>query len=215
VQQRQSSQSPLDNLAIDERLALRRVRTQRLQFLVTGAGAALLALFAVGCPTPADLENADAYPAPANNAGTATGGGGSGGGGGMATCETACMDNVLAGCVLCHSSAAMLGKLILDGDNYTARLKDQPAKHDAPGAGAVCPTGDKLIDSANPSESWLLKKVKNEQGNCGTVMPQGGPLSGADLMCVQDYVTCVANGAPSGGGGAASGGGGNGGTGGT
>jgi hypothetical protein len=208
VQQRQSAHSRLENLAIDELHALRRLRTRRLQMLMTGAAAAALTLFAAGCPAPADLDNPEAFDAPAPTGGMATAGSPTGGGGGGSTpspsCETACMTTVLNGCVICHSTASMLGKLDLSGA-YTARLKDQPAKHDMPGAGP-CPTGDKLIDSANASNSWFLKKVSSEHGSCGTEMPPGGGLKGPDLTCVQTYVACVAGGTPAGGGSGGTGG---------
>jgi hypothetical protein len=195
VQQRQSSQPPPDNSMV-EASTLRSVPSRRLERMVTGAGAAVLALFMAGCPTPADLDDPAMYDAPAPTGGMATGGGGSGGSGGgggssASSCETPCMATVLAGCVVCHSSGAMLGKLDLMGD-YTARLKDQPAKHDSAGAG--CPPGVKLIESGNAANSWLLKKVSNQQGDCGTAMPGNPGLTGADLMCVQSYVTCVAGG---------------------
>jgi hypothetical protein len=142
------------------------------------------------------------------NGGNATGGMAAGGGttggmtaGGMATggsgnpasCETACMKDVLeGGCTLCHGANLKSAMLDLEAAGYTGRLKDQPPTHAE--AGGTCPTGDKLIDSANPMSSWLLKKVSGGQGSCGTNMPPGTGLAGEDLKCVQDYVSCVAAG---------------------
>jgi hypothetical protein len=231
LQQRQLPPSALDNLAAVEQSALRRARARRLQWLTTGAGAAVLALFAVGCPQPGDLDNPNDYPAPTGMAGMATAG--SAGTSSGSPCETACMNAIIDGCVACHNAQLPSGDLVMAKMGYTANLKDQPAKHKDAGASAVCPTGDKLIDTANADNSWFLKKLMNTQGNCGTVMPLTGMLSGDALTCAQTYVACVAGGPvgggtggqASGGGGAASGGaasggggaatGGNGGTGGT
>jgi hypothetical protein len=183
-------------------------RTSWLASLVAAAGTAALTLFSVGCPEPADLDNPEIYPkrggatggtaaggtAAGGTAagGTATGGTATGGTPGGATCESTCMTNVLKGCTSCHGEALKLGMLDLQTAGYTARLKDQPATHAE--AMGTCPTGDKLIDSANPMNSWLLKKVSSQHGDCGDAMPLGAGLAGDDLKCVQDYVSCVATG---------------------
>jgi hypothetical protein len=84
-----------------------------------------------------------------------------------------------------------MGQLDLESPGLSARLKDQPAKHAELANPQACPSGDKLIDSANPmGASWLLKKVANQQGGCGTPMPPQG-ASQADITCVTEYVTCV------------------------
>jgi hypothetical protein len=174
---------------------------------VAGAGAGLLALFAVGCPEPGDLEHADVYPAPTPTAGTGsgtagssssagTGGSGTGGGGSsIAACETACVTTIFTGqCKICHGSAVKLsGTLDLETAGFSARLKDKPAEHMGSTPGP-CPTGDKLIDSATPANSWLLKKVTDMQGTCGTVMPAPTALPAADQTCLTTYVNCVAGG---------------------
>ena len=195
------------------------MRLRRLQAFALGASASVLALFAIGCPEPADLQNAGTYPAPASTggsatagaaaggsatAGTATGGsatagtatGGSGMVGGGAECESACLKALIADtCKTCHGKALKLaGTLDMESDGLTARLKNKPAEHPMPGAGAMCPTGDKLIDTMTPANSWLLKKVSGQQGTCGSAMPSGDGLAGADLTCFQTYVACVAGG---------------------
>jgi hypothetical protein len=79
-------------------------------------------------------------------------------------------------------------------------LKDVPAKHtDIVFMGAIgsmvpgCPVGDKLVDTQAPANSWLLKKVNNQQGTCGTQMPQPPTtLRPDELACVAQYVYCVA-----------------------
>jgi hypothetical protein len=166
-----------------------------------GLGVSALTLFAVGCPEPADLQNPDAYPAPTpppaggsgSSAGSGAGGGAAGGGSTLAACETPCMTTVLAAqCKLCHSTMLKLsGTLDFETPGYSARLKDKPAEHMGSTPGP-CPTGDKLIDSATPANSWLLKKVTDMQGMCGTVMPAPTPLPAADQACFTTYVNCVA-----------------------
>jgi hypothetical protein len=104
------------------------------------------------------------------------------------------MTKVLESCTGCHGSALKIAMLDLS-EGYTGRLKDVPATHaDIAGGGSGCPSGDKLIDTASPENSWLLKKVSSQQGGCGDPMPQGSGLMGDDLKCVQDYVSCVAGG---------------------
>jgi len=119
-------------------------------------------------------------------------------------CETECIRNIFTVqpilCRLCHNNnpggaALTSGGLDLQSDGFTARLKDVPAQHSdivAPMTAADCPVGDKLIDTANPAESWLLKKIDGQQGNCGTPMPSTGMLSSTQQDCVHNYVACVA-----------------------
>ncbi len=113
---------------------------------------------------------------------------------GVACEEVECVKPLLLECNGCHGAGVALGKLDLGSPNVASRLKDVAAMHDSPGMGAQCPTGDKLVNSANVAESWLLKKINGEQGNCGTVMPSTGKLNGADLTCMQAFVTCIATG---------------------
>ncbi len=158
-----------------------------------------MSLLSTGCPEPGDLENAGSYCKPgqsvvgANNQATGCTDSPSGGsGGGAATaCETACVTALFTGtCVTCHKKDVPLGELDLESAGVVARLKDQPAKHAGVDNPQACPSGDKLIDSANQSESWLLKKVTRQQGGCGTAMPPQG-ASDADIACLTAYVNCV------------------------
>ncbi|HVY27055.1 MAG TPA: hypothetical protein VHB79_10910 [Polyangiaceae bacterium] len=178
-----------------------------------------LSLFALGCPQPGDLENANAYPPPPGGNTAGSGGSGTGGSGTMVNCETACLASIInatgTGCKTCHSDMVKLDMGILDmaSPGLSARLKDEASQHKGiTGDTSGCPMGDKIIDSANPANSWLLKKITGQQGTCGTVMPSTGALSAADQKCVSDFVYCVAGGtAPAGSGGTAAGGGGSGG----
>jgi hypothetical protein len=144
---------------------------------------------------------------------TSTGGSGGGSGGGNGSnlggpahpCETACLQEIfsahVASCKLCHTDqpspyGLQSSGLDLQSPGVTARLKDIPAKHGDLAIGmsaADCPTGDKLLDTANPENSWLLKKIRGMQGACGTSMPQPPTLlKPAEQQCVQTYVYCVA-----------------------
>jgi len=199
VQEPQLSPFDSENLTPAERRALRRSRTRRAPAFSLGVGASVLALFAVGCPEPADLANPGDYPTATAGTNTGTAGGATAGTGGSASpsaaCESTCMASIIgATCKGCHGKAIKLaGTLDLETAGYTGRLKDKPAEHPLLDASAMCPTGDLLIDSAAPANSWLLKKVSNQQGTCGAVMPSP-PLTSEEVACVQTYVTCVAGG---------------------
>lgn len=135
--------------------------------------------------------------------GSASGNGGTGGGASAdSVCETPCFRAIVSqgaiACKVCHSAnpAARLdmGTLDMESPGYAARLKDEPSAHKGiVGDASGCPKGDKIIDSANPANSWLLKKILGQQGACGTVMPSTGALSPADQACMQTFVNCVAN----------------------
>lgn len=213
---RQSNQSNQENIETAEQAALRQLRTNRMRTFFAGAGAIAFSLFAVGCPEAADLEN----PPPTTGgtgattagtgsvtAGTGTGGSSGGSGGsGAPSCETACINKLFTsitgpGCKICHSSDLKQSGLDLASPGYTARLSNVMAKHldgDPMGTGAEkplpngCPTGDMLIDTLDPSKSWLWKKVNKDQGTCGDKMPQTTEIPASDLACVKTYVECVA-----------------------
>lgn len=198
MQERQQPQTATDNLAITP-------QPTRRAWLVPGTVAALLALFVVGCPEPADLQNPEQYPADESfaKAGTASAGSSAGGSGGSgssggssnaAACEVACVAEALKKCTLCHGNSLKSANLDLQAAGITARLRDQPATHGEVQDKSQCPTGDKLIDSANAAQSWFLKKITNEQGSCGTVMPVAPPLVPAELECLKTYVNCAATG---------------------
>jgi hypothetical protein len=201
VQERQLPPSGPEAVVTPES-APRRNRALR----VAAFGSALtLALFALGCPGPADLDNPGQYQTPPGAAGSGTGGSGTagtGGGGGMAaSCLAACVTTIIntpgTGCKNCHGSLLKIaGTLDMEAPGLDARLKDKPAEHAGLPPGTACPSGDKLIDSAMPANSWLLKKIKNQQDTCGDVMPSTGALSAADQACFETYVNCVAAGTP-------------------
>lgn len=137
-----------------------------------------------------------------NNGGSSSGGSAGSGsvmppGNRFDVCESPCFLQIVnatgTGCRVCHGSAIKLaGTLDLESLRISERLKDAPAEHPALPIGSICPTGDKLIDSANPQNSWLLAKIEGRQGACGTVMPPTGSLSATDQACMATYVNCVA-----------------------
>jgi hypothetical protein len=95
---------------------------------------------------------------------------------------------------VCHSAGAMpAGGLDLTSPDVAARLINVPATHgdiDFDGGGVTCPPA-KLIDTSNPSASWLLIKIDGTQGTCGSAMPQVGTLTSAEKSCIQNYITTV------------------------
>jgi hypothetical protein len=124
--------------------------------------------------------------------GSANGGNsGSGGGTQVPTCVNQIFqnDDPLSGCgtaAVCHGGPNGDGAVDLTSPGVIGRLLDAPATH--PGLPA-CPKGDKLIDTANKAQSFLLKKVANTQSqDCGVGMPYGSMLTGADLACFETWV---------------------------
>lgn len=223
MQEPQFSPFEADTLTPAERQALKQARGRRLRALLCCVGAGMLTLFAAGCPQPGDLEDPGAYPAPPKAGSSGTTGGNTGTAGTSssgAECEVACLSTAFTPCKVCHGAALLVPKLDLQKPGYTALLKNQPAQYTGVPP-AMCPNPPaKLIDTTTPANSWLLKKIKNDVGQCGTPMPppMAPLLAGADLKCVEDYVACVTGSAPAATGGTGTAGtaaGGTGGTGGT
>jgi len=209
VQERQSPQQRAQQESLAEREATRSLLRRRFQRAGVGFSIGAISLLAAGCPAPADLADAQLYPLPVGSGGS----GSSGGSGAAMNCETACVTKIFKDqCSACHSMAAKLGDLDLLSLGVTARLKDEPAKHtvlmDPKRTDAVCVPGAPLINSNNPAESWLLKKINGQQGTCGDLMPST-KLAADNIACLTTYATCVGGGAGgSGSGGMASGSGG-------
>jgi hypothetical protein len=83
--------------------------------------------------------------------------------------------------------------------DLAAQLKDVRATHgdlQSPAIATDCGTDDKLIDSRDVEASWLLKKIRGQQGRCGTVMPPTGALDEAKRACIVEFATCVAQSPP-------------------
>jgi hypothetical protein len=118
-------------------------------------------------------------------------------------CEKACVlelfNDIPTGCKLCHDDrdepeGLRSSGLALAGPGVTARLKDVTAQHGdlASPADSDCPSDDKLIDTESVERSWLLRKIRGQQGTCGDAMPPVPPFEAKDRQCLETYVYCVA-----------------------
>jgi hypothetical protein len=116
---------------------------------------------------------------------------------GDATCsasEAAAVPTTLfpqsCGTGLCHDLNADDGldsESLLDliEPNVATTVKDRPSDD--------CP-GKLIVDSANPSQSYLIEKVTSDNPTCGDPMPSGGrpALSAKQQACVRAWVEQVA-----------------------
>lgn len=124
----------------------------------------------------------------ATTGGTAAATGGTPATGGAAAIPT-CVTTVLtAKCVICHSptGAPAFGGLDLVGD-FLPRLLDKPATNIGVANPGSCMPGAKLIDSAAPESSVLLKRLIGPP-DCGTMMPSGAMLTSEEKTCFQTWV---------------------------
>ncbi len=158
--------------------------------LTCGSALCTLGLLTLtGCP--ADLENPERF-----DQATSTGTGGSpvGAGGGAAVVDTACLTKIFTDqCTVCHFSGSTIGAgLDLKTADFASRLVNVPSMHMSVDPTATCPKGDKLVDTANPTASWLLVKINGGQGNCGSIMPLGGSLTADQKACVTTFVNAEA-----------------------
>lgn len=120
--------------------------------------------------------------------GGAVGSGGAGGAMGAAVpqCVT---DTLKAQCLVCHGTmtAQFFGGLILEG-NFVPNLVDKPAQYKSLTDTSACKQGALLIDSNNPAESVMLKKIMGTQA-CGAVMPNNGVvLPTAQKDCLTQWI---------------------------
>ncbi len=162
-------------------------RLQRAALTCVGLVGTVGLLSLAGCP--ADLANPQDY----QQAATSTGG--AGGAPAMQPgldVDTACLTAIFtASCTLsvCHSGTAELAAhLDLASPGVNKRLIDIKASHET---ATGCKTGDKLIDSANPDQSWLLLKLTKTDQVCGSPMPIGPPLAADQIACVTKYTQDV------------------------
>jgi hypothetical protein len=111
-------------------------------------------------------------------------------------CETACVLSLFSerpgGCGPCHNRSLQTAGLDLASPGVTVRVADVPARHREVPEGASCPVGDKLLDTGDPSASWLLAKIRGQAGTCGVAMPVNAPVSLEDRKCLEAFVICVA-----------------------
>lgn len=154
------------------------------------------------------------------SAGAAAGSGNSGNSGGSSGSGTAAMQpvptvpNCNVGATLsntcatfgCHKGPYASAGLELTPDmGFVGRVKDVTATHSqiicadtgltCATIPAACPTGDKIIDSATPANSWMLHKIQGTQNGCGDPMPAPSSnlsLSDADKQCLATLITEIA-----------------------
>lgn len=159
---------------------------------------------------PADLANPSDYDrGPASNGGApgAAGAGPGAGAGGAAPAQpglnvdVTCMTAVFAkSCTIpsCHAPP-VAANLDLDSPNVNTRLIDVVATHGSASPNTGCVANQKLIDSANPDQSWLILKLSTDGKTCGLPMPVGSPLSSDETACLKKYAQDVAAAAKAGG----------------
>ncbi|MBN9685224.1 MULTISPECIES: hypothetical protein [unclassified Corallococcus] len=110
--------------------------------------------------------------------------------GGSSACATGTTGAsiIQAQCLSCHSTASngsAGGGLDLQAAGLPGRLYTTDAAcNDA-----------KLADSANPSQSFFLKKLTPSPG-CGSQMPLGGSLSASDTACLTEWLVAGKPGSP-------------------
>ena len=107
----------------------------------------------------------------------------------------------LAGCHKASTTIPTASMLNLTPDaGLVGRIKDVKALHGditcspdfAPCNPASCDPNALLVNSANPGASWILAKIKGNQADCGTQMPDiGGPPAAAET-CLENFVAAVA-----------------------
>lgn len=155
---------------------------------------------------PADLANPSDYDRGPANAGGAQGSAGAGTGGAAPgqpglNVDTKCLTDVFAkSCTIpsCHAPPVAAG-LDLDSPNVNTRLIDVVATHGSASPSTGCVANQKLIDSANPDQSWLILKLSTDGKTCGLPMPIGSPLTSDETNCLKKYAQDVAAAAKAGG----------------
>lgn len=95
------------------------------------------------------------------------------------------------------------GMNLTPDDGLVGRLKDAPAKHEdivCDAAGDICtpatcpPPGQALlVDSADYTQSWILKKIGPADPMCGDQMPGGAYKTSNDMACIQALVQAIAS----------------------
>jgi hypothetical protein len=173
-----------------------------------------------GCPGGAELEHPEKYGLTATGGSTATGSGGMTASGGSGTsgsagssgpalvvdCGTDMYETILTGnCAEpgCHQPIAGMaasGLNLMPDSGLVGRLKDVKAQHGditcPPDFNACTPASCDpnvlLVNSQNPSASWILTKINGGQSDCGSRMP--GPAGPPDNVtsCITNLVNAIA-----------------------
>jgi len=188
-------------------------------------GGLTLALVLSGCPQGAELENPDAWAGRFGTAGTGMGTGGTATGpvldwatavcdpslDNTATAVPASADFMTKTCAksFCHGPNFVAGLDLRTDDGFAKRIKDVQAMHGSIPCTddvtkncipASCPPAGmaKLVDSQNPSMSWMIAKATQSSmvggtDGCGDNMPPSTGLT-VDLQkqCLINVVNAVA-----------------------
>jgi hypothetical protein len=155
---------------------------------------------------PADLANPSDYDHPGSltpggsgntaGAGNVAGAGGAGSTQPGLNVDTTCLTTIFAkscGIPACHlAPGAGAAHLDLSSPNVNKRLIDVASTHELASPNTGCVAGQKLIDSANPDQSWLVQKLTTDGTTCGLLMPIGTALSADEIACVKKYAADVA-----------------------
>jgi hypothetical protein len=121
------------------------------------------------------------------------------------TADPASVDFLNSTCAknFCHGKNFVVGLDLRPDSGFASRLLDVSALYGGIPCPdditmecipAGCPTAGtaKLIDSGDATASWILKKSKNQQGDCGDFMPTGTTMLSADQdACITAIVTAA------------------------
>ena len=174
--------------------------------VIMGLGA--LSLVTSGCAgelTDAQKEGRDRDGGSGGSVGSGGSGGSSGSGGGSAgttggspeVCVLALISPLSKACssLGCHSGSAPAAGLTLTEAVIRAPKDELVDKLNKGNKGVMpgCPAGvGKLIDKAQPEKSLIYTKV-TAQSPCGDRMPNGSPLSDAEMACLLNWIKSVAS----------------------
>lgn len=142
----------------------------------------------------------------AGTAGTA----GTAAGGAPPTCGYAAIIQAQCAKAGCHNTTHMMSGLDLQAAGYEQRIVNAPVTYgdiSCPDpAGGPLPvecvpttcaqgTGQLLINTTTPSESWMLKKLLGTHGDCGDQMPLApGKVTAEERACLESWIHYLAGG---------------------
>jgi hypothetical protein len=107
---------------------------------------------------------------------------------------------VFPGCAIpgCHNAGTTLtgAGLDLSPTGLVGRLLNKGPSTNT-NAGASCMSAGKpyLAPNSNPATGLLLDKMDQSTVTCGTIMPQVGSVTSAQVECLKNWATAVTTGA--------------------
>lgn len=184
-----------------------------LYVVIFGLGSAFACTVERNLPL-GDLMDAEAGGSAGSGGGSATAGTGgsapSGGGLLAVGCDYVTVLNQSCSRSACHNDRSAVSGLDLTPtplEGLVGRLKDIPAGHReidcSPGGPfvecvpATCPAPGSalLVDSANPDDSWILKKLTGTHDDCGLPMPVAPGdqhFDASGMACIEKLVRAIA-----------------------